>query len=86
MSADVNIKGGPIELSGYDTLDLPVDHLAILPDGGTVRLPAGTKLVMHNTAPGITGARYSGKATKLEALTEVARDAERHKTPTGDAA
>lgn len=58
------IPGGPIEMSGYDHFGLVVDHLAVLPDGRTMHIPAGTKLIMDKGGGG-PGIRYeNGAASK----------------------
>lgn len=44
MSKTATIVGGPIEMRDYEYLVLAVDHDAVMPDGTTVRVPAGTKL------------------------------------------
>lgn len=37
---------GPIQARDYDTITLVVEHEAFLPDGTSMTIPAGTKLVM----------------------------------------
>lgn len=58
------IVGGPIEMRDYDHLRLAVDHDAVLPDGTTLRLPAGTLLYM--LAPGGYVEQGGGLAAKNE--------------------
>lgn len=58
------IVGGPIEMRDYDYLRLAVDHDAVLPDGTTVRLPAGALLYM--LAPGGRAEQGGGIAAKNE--------------------
>ncbi|WP_437309952.1 hypothetical protein [Sorangium sp. So ce388] len=58
------IVGGPIEMRGYDHMRLAVDHDAVLPDGSTVRLPAGSLLYM--LVPGGHVEQFGGLASKNE--------------------
>lgn len=61
--AEADVVSGPIEMRGYDALTLAVEHLAVLPDGRTLQIPAGTKLIMI-TGGGV-GIRYAtGTASK----------------------
>ncbi len=56
---EAEIVGGPIELQGYEFLTLAVNHTAILPNGKTMQIPAGTKLIMNDSVGG-TGIKYEG--------------------------
>lgn len=58
------ILGGPIEMRDYDYLRLAVDHDVVLPDGSTLRLPAGSLLYM--LAPGGHVEQANGLAVKNE--------------------
>jgi hypothetical protein len=59
-----DIVQGPIEMRDYDEITLVVDHFAVLPDGRTLDVPAGTKLIMANGGGGL-GLKYEkGSATK----------------------
>ncbi len=56
---------GPIEMTGYHHITLCEEHEAILLDGTTFRLPAGTKLVLLVHDSGGPEIRYeTGSATK----------------------
>lgn len=41
------VVGGPIEMRDYDYLQLAQTHTAVCPDGSTLDMPPGTKLVRH---------------------------------------
>jgi len=43
---------GPIQARGYDDITLVVEHEAFFPDGTSMKIPAGTKLVMTCLAGG----------------------------------
>lgn len=51
-----NVVGGPIEMRDYDHLNLALRHTAVLPDGTTIDIPPGTKLIPHygGGGPGVT--------------------------------
>lgn len=53
----------------YDHIRLAVEHTAVLPDGSTLTLPAGTLLIMN--LPGGKIEQSGGSANKQE----LARDA-----------
>jgi hypothetical protein len=59
------IVGGPIEMSGYDYLLLTRDHIATLPDGTTVGIPAGSKLVRVYTAASGPDIKYEQGTAQL---------------------
>ena len=46
MKKEKKVLCGPIQARGYSDIQLLVDHVAFLPDGVELKIPAGTKLVM----------------------------------------
>lgn len=45
-SNERGVLTGPVELRDYEFITLCEEHEAVLPNGATLRLPAGTKLVL----------------------------------------
>ncbi len=60
------VVGGPIELRDYDHLKLALPHTAVLPDGSTVELPAGTMLIRHGTGVAVEQPRGLASRGKPE--------------------